>query len=171
MVALAAVVTTAEAPDFKAAKGFQVFDIQTKLVDANNPAAGSVTSYVEVNPQRTRSRVWIRNDSEYWLIVKWVKICMGSVRHFCFYYSPPDVGDIGQSYVLATCLRHTDAQGCGKKDYYMPPHTDHSWQLDQGVWWYDEDQFQYVTHHVGWSTRKTQPPEEWLGPVGCVCYQ
>ena len=68
---LAAVLAAAEAPEIVPSKGFKLFTPQTVNMDRNNPDAGSVTFYAEANPHMLRTRVWIRNDSDYGLSVSW----------------------------------------------------------------------------------------------------
>lgn len=164
---LAAVVATAEIPEIVPSEGFKLFSPQTVNMDRDNPDTGSVTFYAEANPHMLRTRVWIRNDSDYWLSVSWVKVCIGvSSRINC--RSTPR-GLIDTNNMFAICLRDSAAPTCGGKDYYVPPGDVQSWQLDRQVWMgrgYREAQ--YVTYHVQW-TKGVGAPRDRTGPVSCLC--
>ena len=77
LAALIAAPAATEASEIVPSEGFELFSHETRAIDRDDPAAGSVTIYVESSQYKVRTRVWIQNDSDYWLSVDWVKVCFG----------------------------------------------------------------------------------------------
>ena len=150
-------------PEIIPSEGFELFDHWTTNVDPRSPDAGSVTMYAESNQNKVVTRIWIQNDSDHWISVSWVKVCILLSLSNCLQLNPN-----GDSIV---CLRHTDATTCGGKDYYVPPRETRKWQLNRQVWLgpgYREPK--YVKFHVQWS-RISSTPQDRTAPQSCLCNQ